>query len=99
MMQTKTSDVIGVSESEFIDHINEQLIPLMQYGERDSGTIGPYFEGGYSVKLDMNDYEVLPLNEIVGEFITQEEETFRYTCKLADYSVATKRATFSVDFD
>lgn len=89
---------LGVKSEDFLLDLNEQLIPFLEYGERDSGTFGPYFEGGYSVKLDMSYYEVLPILDGQGEFMTKDGESFTYRYKLKSYVTETKIATFEVNF-
>lgn len=98
-MSTVASAILGVERQAFLLDLNEKLIPFLEYGERDSGTFGPYFEGGYSIKLDMRDYEVLPLLDGQGEFMTKDGAKFAYTYKLKSYAPETKIATYEIDFD
>lgn len=98
-MSVKADDLLGCLRKYFILDLNEKLIPFQEYGERDSGTFGPYFEGGYSVKLDMSGYEVLPILDGWGEFMTKGGESFTYQYKLKSYVTETKIATYEIDFE
>lgn len=94
-----TQTLLGCDPKYFINDLNEQLIPFLEYGELDSGTVGPYFAGGYSIQLDMREYEAVPIVEGHGEFMTKDGEEFGYTYKLKSYTPETKTAIYEVDFE